>query len=176
MKINQKAFSLIEILTVFSIISILILIIVQIILLYSKFSRESDFLTSNAIKIKEIATKIEKEFILSSNIKKFDTQDINNDGIIDVDKIETEKYVVGLYREVTNINGKLKKRIEIHRNGITIKKYIDKEIYWQLDNFKIASNHIYYLAFYLYNKYSEKYRKIVTRKLVYNMIVKRTIF
>jgi len=172
---QNKGFSLIELMIVIAIFSILIGVMVQITLMYEKFNREYAFLSSEALNAKEIGIKIENSIVNSSIVS------ISSSASVDEINIDNGKIIFKLYKNPP-------KKVEEIRDGKTITKKVSHEIYWKINGKQLGWRKIdqttgninfnmpfilYEISFYLYNKYSKKRKGTETKMLVYYILIQK---
>lgn len=165
---RSKGLSLIETLVSIAIISLLMSVMIYIILFYNRLQRETRFLTNTTLDAKEIAIKTEKYMLISKNIY---IKKIINNGYTyiitclgDFNNVESEIYYI-------NTNNKKYNEILIYdyleNPSKKIEKKISKEIYMVIkDNIQNYPK-VIEVSFYVYNKYSKKYRNRDTKILAY---------
>jgi hypothetical protein len=155
---NKKGLTLVETFVSISIISLLILIIVQIMLIFSKLSKRSTYLSDSDIKTKEIALKIERAIYNVKNLTYFDPQflyvsrekiseDINK--ITDVIYVMYEgqrKVIARIFLNPIQINKKYYRKVIVYyykkdfSNYNTNYLYLPEETFWKIEEILYYDN------------------------------------
>ncbi|MGB9638948.1 MAG: hypothetical protein ACPL1F_06630, partial [bacterium] len=163
---NKKGLTLVETFVSISIISLLILIIVQIMLIFSKLSKRSTYLSDSDIKTKEIALKIERAIYNVKNLTYFDPQflyvsrekiseDINK--ITDVIYTIYErqmKVIARIFLNPRQINKKYYRKVIVYyykkdfNNYNTNYLYLPEETFWKIEEILYYDNNKAYLGNY----------------------------
>ncbi|MGC8733657.1 MAG: hypothetical protein ACP5RD_01210 [bacterium] len=162
---NKKGLTLVETFVSISIISLLILIIVQIMLIFSKLSKRSTYLSDSDIKTKEIALKIERAIYNVKNLTYFDPQflyvsreipkDINKITDVIYAMYEGQKQVIAkIFLNPIQINKKYYRKVIVYyykkdfNNYNTNYLYLPEETFWKIEEILYYDNNKAYLGNY----------------------------
>ncbi len=168
MKFNKKGLTLVETFVSIIIISLLMLIIVEIMLIFSKLSKKSTYLSDSDIKTKEIALKIEKAIYNIKNIQDFNPQFLYTSRVIPspfnptkvIDIIYTiynrqTKIITRIYISPTLINKKYYRKVIVYYykkdfdNYKLNYLYLPEETFWKIEEILYKDNNNFYKGNYI---------------------------